>query len=225
MLLYYIIFLLISIIIVFNYINTTPKSVSIEKFIDNSSYSPIHIYDNFISKSDCDYLINISQGQFKDSSIYSTPLGAVDKSIRSSKNSAFQRSENKIIEMIENKIIKLLNIQRNQIEPIQIVKYDKGNQYKPHYDYFSNITDNVKNQRIHSFIIYLNDLQENEGGATWFPLYRIRVYPLQARCLHFKNIDYEGNVNPLTLHCGEEILSDNVKYILTVWIRQYPYNL
>jgi prolyl 4-hydroxylase len=223
MLIYSIVFILGFIILYYNYTNNKTIKVN-ENINENNLTSPVSIYDNFISKNDCDYLINISQGKFKNSSIYITPTGDIDLSIRSSKNTAFQRSENPVIQSIEDKIINLLNIQRNQIEPIQIVKYEKGNLYKPHYDFFSDITDNVKNQRTHSFIIYLNDLEQDDGGATWFVNYRIRVYPVKTRCIHFKNTDNQGKENFLTLHMGEEILTDKIKYILTIWIRQFPYS-
>lgn len=213
------ILLLILILILYIY-NINIKK---EKF-DNNKYllQPLQIYDNFINNNECKYLINISKGLFQDSEIYDT-TALVNKNLRSSKNSSFQRSENLIITSIENKIINLLNIEREQLEPIQIVKYEKGNMYKPHYDYFAKHSDNINNQRLYTFIIYLNDLDEKDGGATYFPKYGIRIFPKQGRCICFRNANDKGYINDMSLHTGEEIITDTVKYILTVWVRQYSY--
>nr|WP_239094238.1 2OG-Fe(II) oxygenase [Bacillus sp. B15-48] len=54
---------------------------------------------------------------------------------------------------------------------MQVLNYWIGEEYKPHFDYFSpNKVDHDKGgQRVATFLIYLNDVKA--GGETEFPLY------------------------------------------------------
>jgi prolyl 4-hydroxylase len=226
----YIIILLIFIIIYLYSIyrpNKTKKSNKVKKYKENFKASdnindsgllqPIKVFDNFISPNDCDELIKLTEGRFKESSIYTQNTGIVDKDARSSTNAFFKKGENELIKKIENKVIDMLNIKLEQLEPLQIVRYEKGQQYKYHYDFFDE-TVNEK-QRLHTFLVYLNDLQETDGGATHFPLFRCKFFPFKTRAIYWENIDKNGNLNKLSLHAGEPLLTDNVKYVLTIWTR------
>jgi len=193
------------------------------KFYQKIEQSPINIYDNFITSEQCDILINLAKDKFKDSTIYSKSSGIVDKTARSSTNTYFTRNENNIVDYIETKITKILNIDRLQLEPLQIVKYDKGQEYKLHYDFFDENSDQYNNQRTDSIIIYLNDLDIIDGGATFFPLYKMRFFPYKTRALHWENMNCNKELNKLSLHCGEPIESNKTKYILTIWVREKPY--
>jgi prolyl 4-hydroxylase len=204
------------------------KTKSLENFDSNTNTlitnsNPINIIDNFITSDNCDKLIQMAKNRFVTSTVYSTNTGAVDTSARSSSCAYFKRDENDIIKSIENKVASELNISLNQIEPLQIVKYEKGQEYKYHYDYFGKETDQNLNQRVYSILVYLNDLDEIDGGSTHFPLYKIRTYPFKGRAIGWNNLNPDGKENSLTLHAGEPILSDKVKYILTIWTRKLDY--
>ena len=184
---------------------------------------PINMYDNFINKNDCDKLIKLSEGKFIQSSVYGSNKGFIDTNARTSSNAYFKRGENSLIKNIENKVCDLLNIKLDQIEPLQIARYERGQEYKYHYDYFEKETDQYNNQRTNSIIIYLNDLTEEDGGATHFPLYKCKFYPYKGRAIHWKNMDLDNNLNKLSLHAGQPILTDKTKYILTIWTRENSY--
>ena len=165
----------------------------------------------------------MAKDRFVTSTVYSTNSGSIDKSARSSSCAYFKRGENNLIKSIEDKVASSLNISLDQIEPLQIVKYEKGQEYKYHYDYFGKETDQILNQRVYSILVYLNDLDEVDGGSTHFPLYKIRTYPYKGRAVGWNNLNPDGKENSLTLHAGESILSDKVKYVLTIWTRKSNY--
>jgi prolyl 4-hydroxylase len=181
--------------------------------------NPINIYDNIINSDECNQLLEISDGKFIQSSLYNSKSDFIDTKSRSSTNFYFNKGENDLIRKIENKISNLLNINLDQIEPLQIAKYEKGQEYKYHYDYF----DDTDNQRQYSIIIYLNDLDELDGGATHFPLYKCKFYPYKGRAIQWKNINSDKSLNKLSLHAGQPILTDKTKYILTIWTREKSY--
>lgn len=185
--------------------------------------NPINLIDNFITGEQCDELVKLAKDRFVTSTVYATNTGTIDISARSSSCAYFKRGENDLIKSIENKVASNLNIDLNQIEPLQIVKYEKGQEYKYHYDYFGNETDQKQNQRVYTFLVYLNDLEEVDGGSTHFPKYKIRTYPYKGRAVGWNNLDSDGKENSLTLHAGEPILTDKVKYVLTIWTRKSSY--
>ena len=228
--------LIILTLLFFFYIYNNDLSKQNETFSNNSdlelgSYNqfnnlhPINIYDNIINSDECNKLLKISNGKFIQSTLYdsksnkSSTSGFIDTKSRSSTNFYFMRGENNLIRKIENKISNLLNINLDQIEPLQIAKYDKGQEYKYHYDYF----DDTDNQRQYSIVIYLNDLDEVDGGATHFPLYKCKFYPYKGRAVQWSNINSDKSLNKLSLHAGQPILTDKTKYILTIWTREKSY--
>jgi prolyl 4-hydroxylase len=204
---------------------TKSKSKSRERFTPSllTPNSPIQLIDNFIDPDVCDELIQMAKTRYATSTVYASTRGEIDTNARSSSCAYFKRGENDLIKSIESKVANLLSINFQQIEPLQIARYEKNQQYKYHYDYFGNETDQTKNQRYYSIIVYLNDLEETDGGATHFPLYKIRTHPYKARAVLWNNLNSDGKENKLTLHAGEPVLTDKVKYVLTIWTRVSEY--
>lgn len=68
-------------------------------------------------------------------------------------------------------------------------------------------------------ILYLNTIDND--GATYFPYYNKRYYPIKGNAIHFKNFIDDSNLktNLFSLHCGEKV--ESCKYIITTWITQY----
>lgn len=211
------------------------KSPQIENIL---TVNPINIIDNFISLNDCDELIKMSEGRFVESKVGKSHQE--NNKIRTSKSLIFKKSENDLIKKIENKVGNLLNVNENQIEQIQMTKYNKDNLYMAHYDFFASYKEkeNFKdNDRIQTIIVYLNDLDESDGGATYFPYHKIRLYPFKSRAIHFidrykddsnhqiyTEPNYHSNYNLMSFHKGEPILTDKTKYILNIWIWKKPKN-
>lgn len=206
---YYIIILII--IILYFYFN--------KKQYNNQYINTIHY---FISDDECDKLIELSKNRFIDSTIYDIKSDKVDKLSRSSKNVYFKRGENELIRKLEDRVCSMFNLDKNQLEPLQIVKYDKGNEYRYHYDYFDEKSDQSSNQRIYSILIYLNTLNKQDGGCTHFPIYKKRIRPEKGKMVYWEN-KQDNELNKQSLHCGEPIKTDTTKYILTIWTRERGY--
>ena len=174
--------------------------------------------DNFLTKEQCTYLIN----KYKNNVVRSTVISTDNKSFidnsRTSSTYYIPDSDNVIIE-IKKKVSNFLNIPIENIEGIQFLRYMKGEQYKYHYDYLLN---KPQNQRVHTILVYLNDLEVSDGGATSFYYYKMKVNPKEGMGVWFRNMAEDGTLITESLHSGEEILSDNViKYALNIWTRQY----
>jgi prolyl 4-hydroxylase len=111
----------------------------------------------------------------------------------------------------------LPNIDYNCLEDIQLTKYQKNEYYKEHWDFF-NVPpiNNETNDRVATFIMYLND--DFEGGTTYFPDLDLRVIPKAGSAIYFQ-YNYKGFLKNLkTKHIGETVTA-GTKYIATIWIR------
>ena len=111
------------------------------------------------------------------------------------------------------------------MEPLQVVIYNKDQQYRPHHDYFREDSKEIVRggNRTDTVLIYLNDLSEEDGGATSFPMINLKVKPKALNAIHFKDM-VNGKVDERTLHAGELIKTDKVKYAVNVWFREREFN-
>ena len=121
---------------------------------------------------------------------------------------------------------KLSGINPAHGEPLQGQRYDVGQEFKPHTDYFApDGTDyatycSVAGQRTWTFMIYLNAVEA--GGATRFKALSKTFQPEPGKLLAWNNRRPDGRVNPNTLHHGM-MVRKGVKYILTKWYREKPW--
>lgn len=183
----------------------------------------IIVLNNFLSSEHCEALINLGKDRFKPSTIYGLDSSVIDLGARTSSNAFFKRSETPFIKIIEDYVANICNVDVNQLEPIQLGKYTKGQEYKYHYDYFDENSDQNKNQRIKTFLLYLNTIEEKYGGATDFKLVNKSFNPVQGKVIIWNNKN--GNkLNKMSLHCGKPIIGNVTKYIMTIWIREFPYD-
>ena len=121
---------------------------------------------------------------------------------------------------------KLSGIDPAHGEPLQGQRYDVGQEFKPHTDYFApDGTDyatycSVAGQRTWTFMIYLNAVEV--GGATRFKALSKTFQPEPGKLLAWNNRRPDGRVNPNTLHHGM-MVRKGMKYILTKWYREKPW--
>ena len=85
---------------------------------------------------------------------------------------------------------------------LQIQRTDKGGFFKWHSDYYG--------KRLIAIIVYLNDIDEENGGSTEFNSGR-KVQPETGKVLMFPTTD-------LHIHRGNTILNGHPKYIISSFI-------
>lgn len=178
--------------------------------------NPLTLFDDFITNEDCDYLINT----YKDKVVQSLVVGNLSHPSRTS-STYFIPKNDPVISNLRIKVAKVLDIPIENIEPIQFLRYRKGELYKYHHDYLKG--DSIPNQRVHTILVYLNTLQPEDGGATSFFHYKQKISPKKAMAIWFRNMDNDGKVIEESLHSGEEILTDTSKYALNIWTREHKY--
>jgi prolyl 4-hydroxylase len=171
-------------------------------------YKEPRVIPDFITRSECDFLIKNSKNALKPSKIGDDMDG--DKyNIRKSKTMNFYDKSHDVIQKILNKFSKITNTPLCNIEPIQVTKYDTGGFYESHID-----CDDPHFLRPFTLIIYLNN--DYEGGETFFNRIN-KKYKLDCgSALLFDNFDTSGNVTDTALHSGQLVTSGE-KWICTIW--------
>ena len=102
-------------------------------------------------------------------------------------------------------------------EPLNILRYAPGQQYKPHHD--GTGSDNVSVRNL-TALIWLND--EFEGGETDFPKIDVRVRGEVGDMLVFRNVRDDGSFDERMIHAGLPVTS-GVKWMASRWIRGADY--
>ncbi|UVI38560.1 prolyl hydroxylase family protein [Qipengyuania spongiae] len=108
-------------------------------------------------------------------------------------------------------------------EPLQGQRYDVGQEFKPHCDWFSpdgadfETYCSVAGQRTWTFMIYLNEPEA--GGATRFKAVGKTFQPETGKLVCWNNMRPDGSPNPNAIHHGMKVRG-GMKYVLTKWYRE-----
>lgn len=111
-------------------------------------------------------------------------------------------------------------------EPLQGQRYDVGQEFKPHCDYFNRGGRDwdkycaVAGQRTWTFMVYLNEV--DAGGATRFKAVKKTFQPETGKLVCWNNMRPDGRENPNTIHHGMKVRL-GVKYVITKWYRELPW--
>jgi len=188
----------------------------------------IVLFSNLLSAEECEEMIALSRGKLERSSVVNNETGAYDvHPHRTSYGTYFNRGENELIKRIEARIAELVQFPEANGEPIQILHYEPGGEYKPHFDYFDPKQPGNEQvltqggQRIATLVMYLNDVEA--GGSTVFPEVGIDVLPRRGNAVYFAYCSETGTLDPRSLHGGSPV-SAGEKWIATKWFRQREYS-
>ena len=108
-------------------------------------------------------------------------------------------------------------------EPVQGQRYDVGQEFKAHCDYFNpggrdwDKYCSVAGQRTWTFMVYLNEVEA--GGATRFKAVNKIFQPETGKLVCWDNRRPDKSVNPSTIHHGMKVRK-GVKYVITKWYRE-----
>lgn len=187
----------------------------------SSLKQPIQLYigDAFLDAEACRQMCaKIDEGS------YPSPLYNKEKheGVRTSCSCNLNAYDPLIVE-VDTRIADLLGMDRPHGEPLQGQRYEEGQQFREHADFF--YIDEPYwpeyephgGQRTWTAMIYLNE--PATGGATRFKLLDFQVDPRLGRILIWNNMALDGSPNPWTLHEGMPVES-GTKYIVTKWYRE-----
>lgn len=183
----------------------------------------IAVLRNLFTVSECQHLIAISQPHLRPSMVVSEDGKNVADKMRTSWEMFFEPEvKDMLVWIYERRLARLSNTRPEQGEPLLILRYEPGQEYKTHVDYFDPKLPGQKKvieetgQRFLTMLTYLSNV--DAGGGTEFPRLNIRVEPEQGTTLAFHNVTPDGLPDPRTKHAGLPV-DKGVKWLATRWVR------
>lgn len=177
---------------------------------------------NFLDEEECRLLVEKIDRDARPSTLLSA---TDDTEFRTSSSTDFDRQAPEI-DAIEDKITAFMGIDKDHGETIQGQRYEVGQQFKGHHDWFYDSQDYWQDekkqggQRIWTSMVFLNETPA--GGATRFPKIGKMIPPEKGKLLCWNNLDAAGAPNTWTLHQGMKVRK-GAKYIITKWWREEPW--
>lgn len=172
-------------------------------------------FPNLFSERECDYLSEAAVPWLEPAKTVEEYTGRqLRNPIRTSDTAVFPWvGENPAVHALNRRIAAASSTDVRQGEPLQVLRYRPGQQYKPHTDAIPGLA----NQRIKTMLVYLND--DFEGGETEFLKAGLTIRPRRGEGLLFDNVDARGEPDPSVQHAGLPVTS-GVKFLASRWIRQ-----
>jgi len=180
--------------------------------------------DGLLSDEECRYLI-YSGARFLERSQVIHPVTGqpLEYEVRTSQDMAFvPRTDDVGIRILQLRMGAMAGFDLDHCEPLTLLRYGPGDQYRPHRDYFFPSSPSLAmpgGQRHSTVCTYLNKVED--GGETVFPDKGVTVKPLRGRAVMFRSLHADGSPDPHSLHAGLPVLAGE-KWLASCWIRVRP---
>ena len=141
---------------------------------------------------------------------------------RTSRTCHLRHNNPQLAASLDQRFAALFGVDPRLSEPIQGQRYDPGEYFKEHTDWFSPGTEEYAThtdsggQRTWTVMVYLNAV--DCGGATLFRRLGRSFTPVPGMALAWNNLQADGTPNPFTLHEALPVEAGH-KWVITKWFR------
>ncbi|KAK8507179.1 hypothetical protein V6N13_069972 [Hibiscus sabdariffa] len=217
---------------------TSPSSIINPSKVKQVSWKPrAFVYEGFLTDLECDHLISLAKSELKRSAVADNVSGKSKLSeVRTSSGMFIDKAKDPIVAGIEDKISTWTFLPKENGEGIQMLRYEHGQKYEPHYDYFLDKVNIARGgHRIATVLMYLTNV--TKGGETVFPQAEesplhttpanddlsdcakkgIAVKPKRGDALLFYSLYPNAIPDPSSLHAGCPVI-EGEKWSATKWI-------
>jgi prolyl 4-hydroxylase len=180
----------------------------------------LRVVDNFVTQDEADYLIENARQQLKKSQVIVDGKAVLDTGRTSSHAVAFHRhyQDSRVLPIVARGAM-LAGVPEDHAEQIYVSRYGDGELYHGHYDFSDSF---LSDHRLCTMLIYLNDLEDSEGGATYFKDLNVAVKPKTGRAVIWTNMNPDGSKHLETAHAALPPHGENAeKWVIQLWFRPY----
>ncbi|TYH55932.1 hypothetical protein ES332_D09G271200v1 [Gossypium tomentosum] len=215
-----------------------PSSIINPSKVKQVSWKPrAFVYKGFLTDLECDHLISLAKSELKRSAVADNVSGKSKLSeVRTSSGMFISKAKDPIVAGIEDKISTWTFLPKENGEDIQVLRYEYGQKYDPHYDYFVDKVNIARGgHRTATVLMYLTNV--TKGGETVFPEAEesslhttpakddlsdcakkgIAVKPRRGDALLFFSLHPNAIPDPSSLHAGCPV-TEGEKWSATKWI-------
>ncbi|KAF7819658.1 putative prolyl 4-hydroxylase 7 [Senna tora] len=193
------------------------------------------IHKKFLSEEECDHLINLAKDKLEKSMVADNESGkSIMSEVRTSSGMFLSKAQDEVVARIEARIAAWTFLPVENGQAIQILHYENGQKYEPHFDYFHDkANQELGGHRIATVLMYLSNVEK--GGETVFPNSEARlsqtkdenlsecakkgyaVKPEKGDALLFFSLHLDATTDPRSLH-GSCPVIEGEKWSATKWI-------
>ena len=171
----------------------------------------IVLYRGAFTRAECEFLLEVAAPSYQRS-LVGSGSEAVPDPIRTSDGATIHwLIEDPAIHALNRRLAALAGTAVENGEPLQILRYRAGQQYRRHLDWL-----NQPNRRVLTALVYLND--DYVGGETVFTRIGLTVRGRPGDVLVFRSGDPEQGPDPLSEHAGMPVAA-GTKYLASRWMR------
>ncbi len=179
----------------------------------------IELIVGLFSAAECRYLQLLANPWLEPAMIYAATGEGMRDPHRDSDNMVIApMTEDLVVQSVNRTIAAASGTGVTWGEPLHILRYRPGQQYRPHHD--AHAFAPIEQRRLATALLYLNDAYA--GGETNFPELGITVRGQVGDLLIFQNLDAQGGPDPRMIHAGLPITAGE-KWLATRWIRGSDY--
>jgi prolyl 4-hydroxylase len=130
-----------------------------------------------------------------------------------------------IVLLAQERAARLTQLAVTLHEPPNVISYQPGQQYEPHFDFIDPRVPQFRNelavlgQRVVTLVTYLNE--DFTGAETFFPRLGVQYRGGPGDAVLFQNVRADGAPDERTLHAGLPPKSGR-KWVLSQWLRSRP---
>ncbi|MGI9290904.1 MAG: prolyl hydroxylase family protein [Gammaproteobacteria bacterium] len=186
--------------------------------INHGGETGLCIVDNFCTPEEAAYLIDAAHDKLLDSRI---TIGnrRIKDDYRTSQTALVFDPINKDPQVLPllYRASMLLGVAHTNVESVYVTRYQEGEYYKAHQDFYKGFDGD----RLYTVLIYLNDLDDNQGGGTVFEKLNIGVKPRLGRAVIWTNTNPDGSHHEETSHEALPVENGGEKWAIQLWFRKY----
>ncbi len=178
--------------------------------------------EQFLSEKDCAAIIASAEQKLAPSGL----LGTQREDYRTSSGAWLGADDvPEVQQKLRQLVIDITGLPAENQENIQVLRYEPGQEYRQHQDFWHPGTDYYDaqmargGQRAWSVLVYLNDVPE--GGGTRFPNLGIDVLPKTGKVLAWQNT-IDGELNYDSMHAGLPVIA-GTKWVAVTWVREQAF--
>ncbi|EER94254.1 hypothetical protein BDA96_01G265300 [Sorghum bicolor] len=200
------------------------------------------LHKGFLSDAECDHLIVLAKDKLEKSMVADNESGkSVQSEVRTSSGMFLEKKQDEVVRGIEERIAAWTFLPPENGESIQILHYQNGEKYEPHYDYFHDKNNQaLGGHRIATVLMYLSNVEK--GGETIFPNAEGKllqpkddtwsdcarngyaVKPVKGDALLFFSLHPDATTDSESLH-GSCPVIEGQKWSATKWIHVRSFDL
>ncbi|KAL3920043.1 MAG: hypothetical protein SGPRY_005402, partial [Prymnesium sp.] len=180
------------------YVSVPPHTMHSVRVQQVAASPRIRLLHNFTTPAEAAEILRLAEPRFGRS-----PVRSVATSRRTSSTATLGfGASNSAVSSIRARIAAFSGYDESMLEPLQVVRYHAGEKYEAHHDLFDLCDFDQKPRRHVTFLIYLNDMPDEQGGHTTFPRLNLRVRPQAGMALVFNDVIDSGMDDERTEHSG-----------------------